>query len=131
MQWLDIIFKLLQKIFKSNSFNKKYRVVNSKKLKSIINNKNWQVVDLRNNVEYEEHHLINTTNIPYWTFNFNYFKKIDKNKKILLISNDYRSNLNIYKNLKRKGFKVRLLNIGYKNIRNHPFYDDYTKVIVY
>ncbi|AKX33733.1 hypothetical protein SLITO_v1c00650 [Spiroplasma litorale] len=131
MQWLDLIFKLIQKIFRRESFKKKYKVINQKKLKNILKNKKWQVIDLRNKVDYEEHHLENTTNVPAWNFNFTYFKLIDKNKKILLISNDYRSNLYIYKNLKRKGFKVKLLNTGYKNIRNNEIYDPMTKVVIY
>ncbi|ASP27841.1 hypothetical protein SCORR_v1c00660 [Spiroplasma corruscae] len=131
MQWLDLVFKLLQKIFRTNSFNRKYKVLKNKKFKTILKNKKWQVIDLRNKIEFEEHHLINTTNVPAWTFNFNYFKLIDKNKKILLISNDYRSNLWIYKNLKRKGFNVRLLDTGYKNIRNLESYDNFTNVVIY
>ncbi|AGR41778.1 rhodanese-like domain-containing protein [Spiroplasma diminutum] len=131
MQWLDYVFKFLEKIFKTNSFKKKYKTKSSKKLSNILKNKNWQVIDIRNSLSYKENHLEGTINIPITTFNFKYFKVLDKKSKILIIDEDSRSHLSIYKSLRSKGFRAFVLYNGYKKIRNNPEFDNLTKVIIF
>lgn len=131
MQWLEYVFKFLEKIFKTNSFKKKYKTKNSKNLNNILKSKKWQVVDIRNALSYSENHLIGSTNIPVINFNFRYFKILDKKNKILIINEDSRSHLSIYKNLKQKGFKAYIFYDGYKNVRDNQNFDKLTKVVIY
>ncbi|WP_063623140.1 rhodanese-like domain-containing protein [Spiroplasma taiwanense] len=131
MQWLDIIFKFIEKIFKTNSFRKKYKTKNIKKLTTLLKSKKWQIIDIRNQISFNEHHLEGTINIPITAFNFKFFKLIDKNHNILIINEDPRSHLSIYKKLNTRGFKVFILNEKYKNIRNDISFDKYTKVVIY
>ncbi|WP_338985229.1 rhodanese-like domain-containing protein [Spiroplasma endosymbiont of Diplazon laetatorius] len=131
MQWLDYVFKFIERIFRTNAFKARYKTKNSKKLAHILKSKKWQVVDIRNSLAYGENHLQGTINIPVTTFNFKYFKMLDKKNKILIIDEDSRSHLSIYKSLKVKGFKVYILYDGYKNIRNNPDFDKLTKVVLY
>ncbi|QHX36323.1 rhodanese-like domain-containing protein [Spiroplasma sp. BIUS-1] len=131
MQWLEYVFKFLDKLFKTNSFKRKYKTKNSKKLPHILKSKNWQVVDIRNSLSYKENHLHGTINVPITNFNFKYFKVLDKKNKILIIDEDSRSHLSVYKSLRTKGFKAYVFYDGYKNIRNNEDFDKLTKVIVY
>ncbi|AUB31136.1 rhodanese-like domain-containing protein [Spiroplasma floricola] len=131
MQWLEYVFKFLEKIFKTNAFKAKYKTKGSKKLTHILKSKKWQVIDIRNSLSYNENHLKETINIPVINFNFKYFKVLDKKSKILIIDEDSRSHLSIYKNLKSKGFKAYIFYEGYKKIRNNPEFDELTKVVLY
>ncbi|AUM62324.1 rhodanese-like domain-containing protein [Spiroplasma monobiae] len=131
MQWLDYVFKFIDKLFRTNAFKQKYKTKSSKKLNHILKSKNWQVVDIRNSISYGENHLKGSLNIPVTSFNFKYFKVLDKNSKILIIDEDSRSHLSVYKNLRQKGFKSYLFYEGYKSIRNDPNFDKLTKVVLY
>ncbi|WP_339029842.1 rhodanese-like domain-containing protein [Spiroplasma endosymbiont of Cantharis nigra] len=131
MQWLEYVFKFLEKIFRKNAFKSKYKTKNMKSLNNILKSKKWQVIDIRNSISYNQNHLKGSINIPLLTFNLKYFKILDKKNKILIIDEDSRSHLSIYKSLKAKGFKSYILYEGYKNIKNNADFDKLTKVIVY
>lgn len=130
MQWIDKVIAFFTKIFSTNSFKHKYRTKKLKHLPKILKSNKWQVIDIRNNVVYDEHHLNNSTNIPYTFFNYQYYKKINKKKKILIINNDYRSNLDVYKKLKIKNINSFILIGGYKTIRNSKLLDKYTTLTI-
>ncbi|QBQ07296.1 hypothetical protein SGLAD_v1c00950 [Spiroplasma gladiatoris] len=131
MQWLEYVFKIIGKIFASNAFKRKYKTKPLNKFLKILNSAKWQVADLRGPLVYEENHIINTISLPVMTFNYNYYKKLDKSKNILLIHSNYRNNLNIYRLLKSKGFKVYLLYSNYADLINSPEVDQFTKVMIY
>ncbi|AHI52425.1 rhodanese-like domain-containing protein [Spiroplasma culicicola] len=131
MQWLDYVLKFIERIFKTNSFKRKYKTKSEKKFLKILKSKNWQVVDLRNNVSYQEKHIIDSINVPVVGFNYNYYRKIDKNKKILLVNKNYRSNLDIYNTLKVKGFKVYILYTNFDQLCQNPQVDNHTRLFIY
>ncbi|ALD65985.1 rhodanese-like domain-containing protein [Spiroplasma cantharicola] len=131
MQWLEYVFKFFEKIFKTNAFKAKYKTKNIKSLNSIIKSKKWQIIDIRNNVSFNENHLKGSINIPILIFNLKYFKVLDKKNKILIIDEDSRSHLSIYKSLRIKGFKSYIFYDGYKNIKDNPKFDKLTKVVIY
>jgi phage shock protein E len=64
-----------------------------------------EIIDVRNNREYEESHIEKSINIPEYEINKNFEKIIsDKNKEIILYcSSGYRS-LDAYKKLKKMGY---------------------------
>ncbi|AOG60041.1 hypothetical protein SHELI_v1c00860 [Spiroplasma helicoides] len=131
MQWLDYVFKFMAKIFKTNSFKKKYRTKPAKNFLKILKSEKWQVADLRNVVAYADNHIENTINLPILTFNYKYYKVLDRSKKILLINHDYRSNLNLYRTLKKKHFKVYLLYSNYNDLILEPEVDRHTIITIY
>ncbi|QGS51525.1 rhodanese-like domain-containing protein [Spiroplasma tabanidicola] len=131
MQWLDYVFKFISKVFASNAFKKKYKVKTANKLLKILKNNKWQVVDIRGPLVYASNHIKNTINIPVMTFNYNYYKKLEKHKKILLINSNYRSDLNIYRTLKSKGFKTYILYSNYADLIINPEIDEMTKIMIY
>lgn len=131
MQWLDYVIKFFSRFLKTNHFKKKFRTKSIKKLINIIDNPKWQIVDIRNSLSFSEHHLKGSINIPVTTFNYKYFKEINKDSKILILDNNYRSHLTIYKTLKSKGFKSYLLYGNYDDIRNNPLFENFTEVVIY
>ncbi|QEH61307.1 hypothetical protein SCHIN_v1c01090 [Spiroplasma chinense] len=131
MQWLEYVFKLIDTLFKSNSFKKRFKTKSERKLFKILKSNKWQVIDLRNKLSYEEHHIEGTINIPHTSFSFNYYRKMDKKKKTLILNQNYRSNLDIYRTLKRKGFKTYLLYANYPALMEKPEVDRISKVVIY
>ncbi|ATX71605.1 rhodanese-like domain-containing protein [Spiroplasma clarkii] len=131
MQWLDVVFKFLAKIFKSDAFKKKYKTKPEKKFLKCLNSSNWQVIDLRNELSYQENHISGTINISKLFFRNNYYKKIDRTKKVLILNRDFHSDLDIYKILKQKSFKVYILTKNYYDLVNDPIIDRLVNVIVY
>jgi rhodanese-related sulfurtransferase len=130
MQWMENVIKFFSLFFRSNAFKRNYRTKNLKQLRKINESPRWQIVDIRNGIAFEEHHLLNATNIPNTEFAHKFFNLIQKDKHILLVNSDYRSNLNIYKILKKHHLKVYILFANYDDIRNNADFDDLTKVIV-
>ncbi|QHX35622.1 hypothetical protein STIUS_v1c00670 [Spiroplasma sp. TIUS-1] len=126
MQWLDNVFSFINSIFKNWYWKRKFKHKYNNKLQRILNSDKWQVIDLRPSAAFNEHHLVGSINIPITTFKLKYYEKIKLRKKILLISNDYRSNLNVYIDLKNKRLKPYVLFGGYKDVRNNPKLDHLT-----
>lgn len=128
MQWLDAFFKNL---FKLNAFKIRYRTKSGKKFLKYLNNSKWQIIDIRNPVEYSESCIKGTINISSLFFNISYYKKISRSKKILLINRDFHSNLNIYNFLNKKRFKVYILHKNFYDLILDPEINKITKTIMY
>ncbi|AXK50752.1 rhodanese-like domain-containing protein [Spiroplasma alleghenense] len=126
MQFIEAILKFFGRIFTGNSFRSKYRVKKIKHLPKILKSDKWQVIDIRPGASFETSHLIDSINIDHLTFKLRYFKKLDRNKKILLINEDYRSHLEIYQTLDKRRIKSYILVGGYKEVRVTGFLDKYT-----
>jgi rhodanese-related sulfurtransferase len=131
MQWIEKVIKFFAIFFRSNAFKNKYRTKKVKQLRKILNNPNWQVVDVRNSISYGEHHFKGTVNIPNTEFIRRYYKSIDQSKKILLINENFRSNLDLYHALKKHSLKPYILYANYSDIRNDEQFDDITKLEVF
>ncbi|AHF58174.1 rhodanese-like domain-containing protein [Spiroplasma eriocheiris] len=108
-----------------SSFQMKYNTKQLKKLPKIITSPKWLVVDVRPKEDWKESHVINSINVPHHLFKLLYHKKIDKNKKILFISQGGRSHLDLYKLLRKHNFKVYILDGGWKKLHETPEYDEY------
>ncbi|WP_338983638.1 rhodanese-like domain-containing protein [Spiroplasma endosymbiont of Othius punctulatus] len=126
MQWLDKVFSFINFLFGNWYWKRKFKHKYSTSLKKILNSDKWQVIDLRPSAAFKEHHLKGSINIPITNFKLKYYEKIKLRKKILLISEDYRSNLNVYLDLKEKRMHPFVLFGGYSSIRNNPKQDDLT-----
>ncbi|ARU92295.1 hypothetical protein SCLARK_001861 [Spiroplasma clarkii] len=81
MQWLDVVFKFLAKIFKSDAFKKKYKTKPEKKFLKCLNSSNWQVIDLRNELSYQENHISGTINISKLFLEITITKKLTALKR--------------------------------------------------
>ncbi|WP_339022862.1 rhodanese-like domain-containing protein [Spiroplasma endosymbiont of Crioceris asparagi] len=128
MQFIEKMIKIFSYFLKDYGWKTKYKHKKLKNLKDILKSNSWIVIDLRNQAAYYEHHLQGTVNIPALDFFRKYYKHLKPRMKILLISNDYRSNLNIYNSLKKKRYNPYVLYAGYKEIRNNSNFDNLTKV---
>ncbi|AHI53481.1 hypothetical protein SSABA_v1c00690 [Spiroplasma sabaudiense Ar-1343] len=126
MQFIESIIKFFGMIFTKNAFKRKYRTKNLKKVPKIIKSAKWQVIDIRPSASFSTSHLNGSENIDHLTFKIRYFKTLKRQKKILLINEDYRSNLEIYHLLDSRKIKVYILYGGYKEVRTAAALDNYT-----
>jgi len=132
MQWLEKVIKFFSLFFRSSAFKMKYKTKKSSQLKKIIlNDKKWQVIDIRNSISYQEHHLDGTINIPNTDFSKKYFKLINNKKNVLIINGNYRSNLDVYTVLKKHNFKTWILMENYENLRNNELFENLTRISIY
>ncbi|WP_342268950.1 rhodanese-like domain-containing protein [Spiroplasma endosymbiont of Aspidapion aeneum] len=131
MKLVSRIILIVNNYLRKNSFKKKYKTKNLFFLIKIFQRydkyeKKWQLIDIRNQMSFNDSHIVNSINVPPISTEFAIYKKIDRRKNILIINSNIRSNLNIYKLLKNKGINVYILYTNYNSeFESDPLIRDY------
>lgn len=125
MQIIEKIILLFRWLLRYDAFGKKYKVKKMSMLPKILNNNNFLILDIRNSIDYDEHHIKNSINIPNYDFYKKYYKELKNKSKILIVNSNYRSNLNIYNFLKNKKYNPYILRANYDEVRKSEKLDKF------
>ncbi|MDR3257193.1 MAG: hypothetical protein LBT17_00155 [Mycoplasmataceae bacterium] len=92
------------------SFKTKLNInfISKKKFNSILNNSNYQVVEINWDHQYRKNHILFSTHFTATNFQYQYAKKLDITKKIILFG-EWRKLTRFYRILDFNSYKVYLV----------------------
>ena len=93
--------------------------MNEISIKEILNMNNINIIDIRDNYSYNEGHIKNAKNIPYYSLLTNYSIYLNKKEKYYLYCNYGKQSMEISNRLNLLGYDTYYIKEGYLYFKNN------------
>ena len=93
--------------------------MNEISIKEILNMNNINIIDIRDNYSYNEGHIKNAKNIPYYSLLNNYSIYLNKKEKYYLYCNYGKQSMEISNRLNLLGYNTYYIKEGYLYFKNN------------
>ncbi len=93
--------------------------MNEISIKEILNMDNINIIDIRDNYSYNEDHIKNAKNIPYYSLLTNYSIYLNKKEKYYLYCNYGKQSMEISNRLNLLGYNTYYIKEGYLYFKNN------------